>query len=81
MRSGFQADFSWQHLTPAFYRSEFDLFVADALQFPFFIAWRPSTFTESVGYVWSGQDISPSNMGIGKGLMQVSISVAGLGID
>ncbi len=81
VRSGFQADFSWQHLTPAFYRSEFDLFVADALQFPFFIAWRPSTFTESVGYVWSGQDISPSNMGIGKGLMQVSISVAGLGID
>lgn len=81
VRSGFHADFSWQHLTPAFYRSEFDPFVEDARRFPFFLAWRPSTFSESVGYVWSGQDISPSNMGVGKGLMQVSISVDGLGID
>ena len=81
VRSGFHADYSWQNLTPAFYRSEFDLFVEDALRFPYFLAWRPSTFTESVGYVWSGQNISPSNMGIGKGLMQVSISVVGLGVD
>ncbi len=79
VRSGFHADYSWQHLTPAFYRSEFDLFVEDALSFPYFLAWRPETFPESVVYGWSGQDIAPSNMGIGKGLMQVSISVEGLG--
>lgn len=79
VRGGFAADFSWQHLTPTFYRTEFELFVEDALRFPFFLAWRPSTFTESVGYVWSGQDIAPSNMGTGKGLMQVSLSVEGLG--
>jgi len=81
VRGGLHADFSWQHLTPDFYRSEFEPFVADALEFPFFLAWRPSTFTESVGYVWTGQDISPTNMGIGKGLMQVSISVDGLGLN
>ncbi len=80
VRSGFHADYSWANLTPAFYRSEFELFVADALQFPFFLAWRPVTFIESVGYVWTGQDITPTNMGTGKGLMQVSISVSGLGI-
>jgi len=81
VRSGFTADYAWQHLTPAFYRDEFDVFVEDARRFPFFLAWRPSTFPESVGYVWTGQDISPSNMGIGKGLMSVSLSVEGLGVD
>lgn len=81
IRSGFGTDFSWQHLTPAFYRDEFELFVEDARRFPFFLAWRPQTFPESVGYVWTGQDIKPSNMGIGQGLMQVSISVEGLGLD
>ena len=80
VRSGFQADYSWQNLTPAFCRDEFDLFVADALLFPFFLAWRPSTFIESVVYAWSGQGISPSNTGIGEGLMQVSMSVSGLGV-
>lgn len=81
VRSGFHADFSWANLTPSFYRSEFEPFVKDALEFPFFLAWRPSTFTESVGYVWTGQDIAPTNMGVGKGLMTVSISVVGLGLD
>lgn len=79
VRSGFHADYPWQHLTPTFYRNEFKPFVVDALEFPFFLAWRPSTFTDSVGYVWTLQDIKPSNMGIGQGLMQVSISVEGLG--
>jgi len=81
VRSGFSTDFSWQHLTPEFYRDEFDVFVEDARRFPFFLAWRPSTFPESVGYVWTGQDISPSNMGVGKGLMQVSLAVEGIGLD
>lgn len=79
VRGGFHADYSFKHLTPAFYRSEFELFVADALQYPFFMAWRPSTFTDSIGYVWTGQDITPSNMGIGPGFMEVSFSVDGLG--
>lgn len=81
VRGGFTADYAWRHLTPDFYRDEFDGFVEDARRYPFFLAWRPSTFPESVGYVWSGQDISPSNMGIGRGLMSVSLSVEGLGID
>lgn len=81
VRSGFGNDIAWQNLTPTFYRTEFEPFVADAVSFPFFLAWRPSTFPESVGYVWTGQDIAPSNMGVGKGLMQVSFGLEGLGID
>lgn len=81
IRSGFAADYSWQHLTPDFVRDELDLFVSDVRRYPFFIAWRPSTFTESVAYVQTTQDIAPSNIGIGKGLMQVAFSVEGLGID
>lgn len=81
VRSGFGTDFAWNHLTPTFYRTEFDPFVEDARCFPFFIGWRPSTFTDSVGYVWTAQDIQPSNMGIGQGLMQVAMSVQGLGLN
>lgn len=81
VRSGFATSFSWQHLTPTFYRDEFDPFVEDARRFPFFLAWRPAAFPAGVGYVWADQDIQPSNMGIGKGLMQVSLAVEGLGAD
>lgn len=81
VRSGFATDIAWRHLTPSFVRSEFDPFVEDATCFPFFLAWRPSTFTDSVGYVWTKQDIHPSNMGIGAGLMQVAFNVEGLGLN
>lgn len=81
VRGGFGTDVAWQHLTPTFIRDEFDLFVEEAKRYPFFFAWRPSTFPESVGYVWTGQDIQPSNMGTGPGLMQVSFSLEGLGND
>lgn len=81
VRSGFHADFSWRHLTPDFYRSEFEPFVEDALESAFFLAWRPSTYVEGVGYGWTQQDITPSNMGIGQGLMQVSMGVDFLGVN
>ncbi len=80
VRSGFGTSFDWQHLTPAFVRDELDLFIEDARRFPFFLAWRPSTFAVAA-YVWTSQDIQPSNMGVGKGLMAVSLSVEGLGVD
>ena len=80
IRSGYSTSFSWTNLDPTFYRDEFDLFVEEARCFPFFIAWRPSTFIDSVGYVWSTGDIRPTNMGV-AGLMQVNLDVEGLGVD
>ena len=80
IRGGLRGELSWRHLSAAWYRTTFDPFVASALVRPFFLAWRPATFPEDVGYVWTGADIVPSNMGV-RGLMQVSLPVEGLGVE
>lgn len=77
VRQGNATTFEWKNLTAGWYRQYFDPFVKYARRFPFFIAWRPATFPNEVGYVWTTSDISPSNMGI-KDYMQVSLSVEGL---
>lgn len=41
-----------QLLTPAWYRANFDAFLATADEFPFFFAWRPNTYPNEVGYAW-----------------------------
>lgn len=76
-RQGNTTSFEWKHLTAAWYREYFDPFVKAARTTPFFIAWRPSTFPEEVGYCWTSEDIRPSNMGI-RDLMQVGMTVYGV---
>ena len=79
-RSGAKTDFSWNNLTADWYRSNFDAFAGAARFAPFFIAWRPFTYANEVGYVWTNSDIKPTNSG-GRDLMSVSMSVEGLAID
>lgn len=77
IRQGRATSFSWEHLTPAWYRDNFDPFVASAREYPFFISWYPDKYPEAVAYCWTNRDIQPSNMGTGKGLMEVSMQVEG----
>lgn len=79
-RGGAKTSFSWQSLTANWYRENFDPFASAARFTPFFIAWRPFTFANEVGYVWTTKDISPSNSGR-RDFMSVSISVEGLAVD
>lgn len=79
IRKGLKSDFSWQHLTPDWYRLKFDPFVEAALIRPWFIAWRPETYPDEVAYCWTGQDIRPTNMGKGN-LMEVSIQAEALDV-
>lgn len=77
-RRGLASTFAWQHLTPQWYRQNFDPFVeSNPRVHPFFIAWRPLRFPREVAYCWASEDIQPQNMGIGRGLMDVSMSVEG----
>ena len=79
VRRGVSTDYSWQNLTAAWYRENFDPFVEYATQSrgTFFIAWRPNKFPDEVGYCWVDQDdIQPSNMGQ-RDLMQVDMTVRG----
>lgn len=76
VRRGFATDYNWQHLTADWYREFFDPFVRQARFQPFGIAWRPETYPEEVAYVWTENDIQPSNMGI-RNYMQVDLTVTG----
>ena len=76
IRQGYRSSYEWNNLTAAWYRANFDPFVKAARTDPFFIAWRPSQFSEEVVYGWTTGDIIPSNMGI-RDLMSVSMSVEG----
>ena len=76
-RKGFATSFAWKNLTAAWYRANFDPFVAtNPRARPFFIAWRPKTFPAETGYCWATDDIKPSNTGT-KDLMEVGMSVEG----
>lgn len=76
VRQGVAASYKWEHLTADWYRAEFDPFVQDARKYPFFIAWKPSTFPKEVAYGWVNEDIRPSNSGK-RDFMDVAISVSG----
>jgi hypothetical protein len=76
-RNGFSTSFAWKNLTAAWYRANFDPFVATNPRVkPFFIAWRPYSFPSEVGYCWATGDISPSNQGL-RDFMTVDMKVEG----
>lgn len=78
VRNGVSGSALYKHLTPSWYRSQFDPFVESARRYPYFYAWRPSSYPLEVAYVWTGQDIAPSNMGV-LDFMQVSWNMNGIG--
>lgn len=80
IRTGSSTSWDWRNLTALWYRANFDPFVEHARTKPWFIAWRPATFSEEVGYCWTRNDIQPSNQGV-RDLMDVSLTAEGLGID
>lgn len=76
-RKGFATSFAWKNLTAAWYRANFDPFVAtNPRARPFFIAWRPKTFPAETAYCWATDDIKPSNSGT-KDFMEAGMSVEG----
>lgn len=77
-RMGVGTSVAFRHLTPSWYRSSFDPFVKAARRFPYFFAWRPLSYPREVGFVWTGKDISPQNMGV-LDFMQVSWDMSGIG--
>lgn len=46
-------------LDPAWYRANFDPFVAVGKSTPFFFAWRPQSYPAEVGYGWLNNDPMP----------------------
>jgi hypothetical protein len=80
IRSGVRTNAAYQHLTADWYRANFDPFAKSARQYPFFFAWRPTTYPQEVGFVWTGADIQPQNTGP-RDFMAVSFDMTGIGVD
>jgi hypothetical protein len=80
IREGSATSVGFRHLTNAWYRANFDPFVEEARSYPFFFAWRPEGYPDSVGYVWTQSDIVPTTMGI-KDFLEVGLDLEGLAIE
>ena len=70
---------TWQHIDADWVRETWRPFQVASEGIPFFIAWRPETFTEVV-LMNPTQFNTPSNMGI-RNLMTVGFSGRGHGYD
>jgi hypothetical protein len=80
IREGSFTSVGFRHLTNAWYRANFDPFVEEARSYPFFFAWRPEGYPDSVGYVWTRGDIVPTTMGI-KDFLEVGLDLEGLSVE
>lgn len=69
---------SFQRLTPSWYREKLEPFAAQAMENPFFWAWKPLTYPNEVGYAWLNSDIRPSNQ-FPNGMMEAEIDMTGIG--
>lgn len=70
---GLATDVSLRNLTEAWYRENFDPFVAHADLGAFFWAWRPQAYPQDVGYCWTTGNIAPVNTA--GGLKSVDFAV------
>ena len=75
-RRGFSPSASFSNLEADWVRDNFVPFMDDARIYPYFFAWRPSTFPKEVVYAWTGDDITPQNSGT-RDLMSVSWDMVG----
>lgn len=76
-KKGLESSYTWQRLTPDFYRDEFQLFVDSVRTKPFFMLWRPDKFSSESVFGFTASDITPVNSGGGIDLMSVTINVRG----
>lgn len=67
------ANLDQNNVDPQFYRDYVRPFARAAETRPFFMAWRPSTYPEEVGFCWTTRDITPKNA-LANGYLNFSIS-------
>jgi len=70
-----QAQF--KHLTASWYRQYFYPFAQQAIDRPFFFAWRPSSYPNEIGYCWFKRDPEPENQ-MANGMMQLRMDMQGI---
>lgn len=72
-----KAEYSWEHLTQAWYEANFEPFAKTLPSRPFGIIGNPSRLgAADVGWCWTGQDVAPALMGV-RDFVAVSLPVTG----
>jgi hypothetical protein len=66
----------WQHLSSTWYRANFQPFALSLPHQPFGLIQNPLRMPESVGWCWTDQSPSPSNMGV-RDMMSVQLDITG----
>ena len=81
LRNALSTNISWQHIKAQWIRDNWKTFQFAMEQDPFFLAWRPETFSE-VGYCYveGGELPAPTNMGV-LDFMEVSMDIIGHGYE
>ena len=77
LRVGSGTNYSWQHLSDDWVRSDYMPFREHAQTRPFFMVENPMRMPEGVAWCWAESVPAPTNMGI-RNLMQASLTVRGL---
>lgn len=77
LRERLETSVSLSNLTPAWYRTKLDPFIASGKDNAFFFGWRPLTYPLEVGYAWLTNNPKPSNQR-SNGMMQIGLQMGGL---
>lgn len=73
----YQSAITQQNITADFYRDSIDPFFHEAIESPFFVAWRPEDYPTETGYVWLTGDPSMSNQRP-NGMVNIEFSFQGI---
>lgn len=76
-RQGIKTAVSLRNLTDAWYRANFDPFVAAARTQPFFYLWNPRDYPADCIYGVASDDVAPTLQG-GRAMMDVSFEIEGV---
>jgi hypothetical protein len=66
-----------KNMTPAWFRENMLPFISQAVEWPFFFAWRPLSYPAEVGYAWLTDDPRPVNQ-LPNGMMSVQFNMEGV---
>lgn len=65
------------NLTPDWVRNYLDPFLEEAVETPFFFAWRPQSYPTEVGFAWMTDDAQVTNS-LSNGMMAVDFNLGGI---
>jgi hypothetical protein len=72
-----QSAAEFKNITPDWYREVFEPFAVDAVDHPFFFAWRPGSYPDEIGYMWIKRDVEVTNQRA-NGMVSISMNMQGI---